>query len=191
MISQRSGRAGLDLPWPLPRFDIQEPCVVKPFYLTAVESCRQIVVCAVKDTHHPVAPTVRCAPSHLGWLNIHGPALSLDEISWSSAMQTEKPPSLLYRYFFFGWLFRDVVRGNLFERAAAWRHNQAQSHWLPTYLKRWTVLSFLFFAAGGLCTLLFEGHWIGISFYVLLSVAIPVCSVIVVAWLGLRLMPGP
>jgi len=106
-------------------------------------------------------------------------------------MQTEKPPSLLYRYFFFGWLFRDVVCGNLFERTAAWRHNQAQSHWLPTYLKRWIVLSFLFFTAGGLCTLLFEGHWIGISFYVLFSVAIPVCSVIIVAWLGLRLMPRP
>ena len=38
--------------------------------------------------------------------------------------------TLLYRYFFFGWLFRDVTRGNLFERAAAWRHNQAQAHWL-------------------------------------------------------------
>lgn len=191
MISQRSGRAGLDLPWPLPRFDIQEPCVVKPFYLTAVESCRQIVVCAVKDTHHPVAPTVRCAPSHLGWLNIHGPALSLDEISWSSGMQTEKPLRCSTVISSSAGCFATWCAATCLSGQRRGRHNQAQSHWLPTYLKRWTVLSFLFFAAGGLCTLLFEGHWIGISFYVLLSVAIPVCSVIVVAWLGLRLMPRP
>jgi hypothetical protein len=32
--------------------------------------------------------------------------------------------TLLYRYFFFSWLFRDVTQGNLLERTAAWRHNQ-------------------------------------------------------------------
>ena len=45
--------------------------------------------------------------------------------------------TLLYRYFFFGWLFRDVNRGTVLERAAAWRHNQAQARWLPTYMRRW------------------------------------------------------
>lgn len=125
------------------------------------------------------------------WLNIRGPALSVDEFSWNSSMQTKNTPSVLYRYFFFGWLFHDVARGNLFERNAAWRHNQAQSHWLPTYLRRWVVLSGSLFAAGGLSALLFEGHWICIPFYVLFSVAIPVCSVIVVAWLGFRFMPHP
>lgn len=106
-------------------------------------------------------------------------------------MQTENAPSVFYRYFFFDWLFRDVGRGTLFERAAAWRHNQAQSRWLPTYLRRWIFLSILLFAAGGLSTLFFDGHWIRIPFYVLFSVAIPVCSVIVVAWLGLRFMRRP
>lgn len=38
--------------------------------------------------------------------------------------------TLLYRYFFFGWLFKDASRGNLFERSAAWRFNQAHAHWL-------------------------------------------------------------
>ena len=38
--------------------------------------------------------------------------------------------TLLYRYFFFGWLFKDVNRGNLLERAAAWRHNREQARWL-------------------------------------------------------------
>lgn len=106
-------------------------------------------------------------------------------------MQTENTPSVLYRYFFFSWLFRDVARGTLFERAAAWRHNQAQSHWLPTYLWRWTVLSLSLFAAGCLSALYFNGHWICIPFYILFSVALPVCSVILVTWLGLRFLPHP
>lgn len=106
-------------------------------------------------------------------------------------MQTENAPSVLYRYFFFDWLFRDVAHGTLFERTAAWRHNQAQSRWLPTYLRRWVFLSGLLFSAGGLCTQLFDGHWISIPFYILFSVAIPVCSVILVAWLGLRFMHRP
>ena len=58
--------------------------------------------------------------------------------------------TLLYRYFFFGWLFRDATRGNLFERAAAWRHNQAQAHWLPTYMRRWLVVGLMLCAAGEL-----------------------------------------
>ena len=53
---------------------------------------------------------------------------------------------LLYRYFFFGWLFRDVNRGTLLERAAAWRHNQAQAHWLGTYVRRWAVSGLLLYA---------------------------------------------
>ena len=106
-------------------------------------------------------------------------------------MHTENAPSVFYRYFFFDWLFRDVGRGTLFERTAAWRHNQAQSRWLPTYLRRWVFLSILLFTAGGLSTLLFDGHWIRIPFYVLFSVAVPVCSVILVAWLGLRFMHRP
>lgn len=106
-------------------------------------------------------------------------------------MSPKTSPSLLYRYFFFSWLFRDVDRGDRLERSAAWRHNKAHSHWLLTYLKRWLVLDFSAFAGGLLSSLLFEGHWICIPFYVLFSVAIPVCSVIVVAWLGLHYLPGP
>lgn len=106
-------------------------------------------------------------------------------------MNEESSPSLLYRYFFFGWLFRDACRGNQLERRAAWRHNQAQAHWLLTYLKRWLVVDCSALAVGSLSALLFQGHWISIPFYVLFSVAIPVSSVIVVAWLGLRLLPAP
>ena len=51
--------------------------------------------------------------------------------------------TLLYRYFFFGWMFRDVTRGNLLERSAAWRHNQSQAHWLLTYMRRWLWCSWI------------------------------------------------
>lgn len=106
-------------------------------------------------------------------------------------MQADKSPLLLYRYFFFSWLFRDVRCGSRFEQAAAWRHNQAQSRWLPTYLWRWSVLSLLLFSAGGLSSQVFAAGWLGVPFYVLFSISIPMSSVIVVAWLGLRFLPRP
>jgi hypothetical protein len=106
-------------------------------------------------------------------------------------MEQESFPSLLCRYFFFSWLFRDAASGNRLDRAAAWRHNQAQAHWLLTYLKRWVVLGLLVFAAAAACTVAFQGHWVSVPFFVLFSVTVPVSSVIVVAWLGLRLLPGP
>jgi hypothetical protein len=54
--------------------------------------------------------------------------------------------TLLYRYFFYGWLFRDVSRGALWQRSAAWCHNRAQARWLPTYMRRWLVCGSLLFA---------------------------------------------
>src|SRR5689334_9819571 len=59
-----------------------------------------------------------------------------------SAPSTVSEPlhSLLYRYFFFDWLFRDVSRGNLLERAAAWRANREMRRYLPVYLRRWLVI---------------------------------------------------
>ena len=44
---------------------------------------------------------------------------------------------LLYRYFFFDWLFRDASRGTTMERASALRFNRQMSHHLLTYLRRW------------------------------------------------------
>ena len=45
----------------------------------------------------------------------------------------------VYRYFFYGWLFRDAASGSPLERAAALRHNRSVAKWLPTYLRRWLV----------------------------------------------------
>jgi hypothetical protein len=47
---------------------------------------------------------------------------------------------LVYRYFFFDWLFRDVNRGSFLERAAAWRFNREMGRYLPVYLRRWVIL---------------------------------------------------
>jgi hypothetical protein len=99
--------------------------------------------------------------------------------------------SLLYRYFFFSWLFHDADCGNRLERIAAWHHNRAQAHWLLTYLKRWLVLGLLLLAGAGVCTLLAPVHWISVPFYVMFSVAVPISSVIAVAWLGFRFLPAP
>jgi hypothetical protein len=57
---------------------------------------------------------------------------------------------LLYRYWFFGWLFRDAARGTLLEREAALRHNRERARWLPTYMRRWVVLGALFYGLGAL-----------------------------------------
>ena len=57
--------------------------------------------------------------------------------------------TLLYRYFLFGWLFKDVNRGNVLERAAAWRHNREQARWLPTYMRRWIWVAVSFLCAWG------------------------------------------
>lgn len=58
----------------------------------------------------------------------------------------DRRPSLrvaVYRYLFYGWLFRDADTGSELERALALRHNQAQARWLTVYLVRWLVIGAL------------------------------------------------
>lgn len=99
--------------------------------------------------------------------------------------------TLLYRYFFFSWLFRDVNRGNLLERAAAWRHNQAQAHWLLTYMKRWLVCGLMLSALGCMVELVLNSPVMSAFFYVPGVISVPVNAVIGVAWIGLRALPPP
>lgn len=98
---------------------------------------------------------------------------------------------LLYRYLFFGWLFRDVRVGNLLERAAAWRHNCHQSRWLPTYARRWAVVGLACYGLGALSESLLPWQALSALFYVPGTLALPVNAVIAVLWLGLKLQPGP
>ena len=99
--------------------------------------------------------------------------------------------TLLYRYFFFGWLFRDVTRGNLFERAAAWRHNQEQARWLPTYMRRWLWCGLTSWALGYFVELVLGAPMLSVLFYLPSVLAVPINAVIAVAWVGLKALPGP
>jgi hypothetical protein len=98
--------------------------------------------------------------------------------------------TLLYRYFFFGWLFKDVNQGNLLERAAAWRHNREQARWLPTYMRRWFWGALFFYALGQLVESLLQAPGLSVAFYVPCAIAVPVYAVITAAWVGLRVLPA-
>ncbi len=98
---------------------------------------------------------------------------------------------LLYRYLFFGWLFRDVSHGNVFERSAAWRHNLDKSHWLVTYLRRWIVLGFVSFALGMLVEHQLSAQLVSAFFYVPSVLSVVVNTVIGVLIAGFKLLPAP
>lgn len=107
---------------------------------------------------------------------------------------TPAPPALrrlLYRYWFFGWLFRDVNGASLMERAAAWRHNREQAHWLFTYLRRWAVLTVLSFLLGWLMEQGLEAPMLSAVFYVQAILGMAYNAVASVVLLGLKFMPGP
>jgi len=99
--------------------------------------------------------------------------------------------TLLYRYFFFGWMFRDVTRGNLLERAAAWRHNQSQARWLLTYMRRWLWCGLVLYGLGGMVELLLNAPGLSAVFYVPSALSVPVNAVIGAVWVGLKALPGP
>jgi hypothetical protein len=97
--------------------------------------------------------------------------------------------TLLYRYFFFGWLFKDASRGTLFERAAAFRHNQQQARWLPTYMRRWLWFGALLTGLGCALELGLGAAVLSAFFYVPGALSVPVIVVALAAWLGFRSLP--
>ena len=94
--------------------------------------------------------------------------------------------SLLYRYFFFEWLFKDVRCGNVWQDAAAWRHNKAQAHWLLTYIRRWTVLCVLMFGVAAFCETVLGSPILSVFFYVAVALAVPYNAVAGLCWWHLR-----
>ena len=90
--------------------------------------------------------------------------------------------SIWYRYFFYGWLFRDVGRGNLWQRSAAWRHNREQSRWLPVYMRRWVVLCALSFGIAMFVELVLSAPALSALFYVPSALAVPYNVVTAVCW---------
>ena len=98
--------------------------------------------------------------------------------------------TLLYRYFFFDWLFKDARRGDVFERAAAWRHNCEQARWLLTYMRRWLYFGLVLYGLGVFAELLLLPE-LSSFFYVPASLSVPVNAVIGAAWLGFKALPRP
>ena len=95
--------------------------------------------------------------------------------------------TLLYRYFFFGWLFEDMSRQRgLFDRAAAWRHNQQQSRWLPLYMRRYCVTGMLLLGLGWLVETL--SPVLSAFFYVPGTMTVPLLAVAGVAWTGFQVL---
>lgn len=98
--------------------------------------------------------------------------------------------SLLYRYWFYGWLFRDVNRGSRFERHAAWRHNQACARWLPVYMRRWATLGASCAVIGAMLESL-AVPMLQIVFFVPSVVSVSVDAITLAAWVGLKVMESP
>ena len=98
---------------------------------------------------------------------------------------------LLYRYWFFGWLFKDVNRPTLLERAAAWRHNQEQARWLPLYLRRWACVTLLSFAVGALLEHGLGAPGVSAMLYVQAILGVTFNAVTAALLLGFKFLPGP
>ena len=98
--------------------------------------------------------------------------------------------TLLYRYFFFGWLYKDVTRGSVFERAAAFRYNKEHAHWLLTYLRRWFWCGLILYALGSFTEWVLGAPVLSLIFYIPGALSVPVNAVIGAAWIGLKVLPA-
>ncbi len=94
--------------------------------------------------------------------------------------------TVLYRYWFFGWLFKDVGEGTLWERAAAMRFNRDQARWLPAYVMRWLWLALSFYAVAGILELMLDAPAFAMLFYAASAMSVSFTLTIGVAWLGIR-----
>jgi hypothetical protein len=102
------------------------------------------------------------------------------------AIRPEPLPLLVYRYFFFGWLFCDVTRGSFLERGAAWRANREMRKYLPIYLRRWLVIFLGGYALGVLFEKGFAQIYAAAGCYSGSCISASVIFVIVVSWFALR-----
>lgn len=100
-----------------------------------------------------------------------------------------KPPfrTLLYRYFFFTWLFRDIGAGTMFERAAAARYNREQARWLPIYVLRWLWLALAWYALAGFFEIVMQVDGVAVLFYAASALCASFTVTIATAWVGIRL----
>lgn len=91
--------------------------------------------------------------------------------------------TLLYRFLFFDWLFRDMSAArNLYERHAALQHNRRMCQYFPTYLRRWSFFTFFDFALGLLFERALQATFLSAWFFTWSCVTLTGIVVITVAW---------
>jgi hypothetical protein len=115
------------------------------------------------------------------------PAISFPEF----AMADLPFKTLLYRYFFFGWLFKDVSKGNMIQRSVAWRHNREQAKWLTTYLRRWCWMGFIMYGLGALCETFLHAPALSAFFFIPMALSVSINTVIGALMLGFKSLSGP
>jgi hypothetical protein len=93
--------------------------------------------------------------------------------------------TLLYRYFFFAWLFRNVHTGNAFERGLAIQHNRRQARWLPVYMLRWAWCGLIFYALGDASGIFLESEVLARCFYAASALSLSVIVTMATAWVHL------
>jgi hypothetical protein len=93
---------------------------------------------------------------------------------------------LLYRYFFFDWLFRDASRGTVLEKENAVRINRQRRHYLLVYLRRWIVLVVGTCALGASFEKALSANYTATVFYCLSSASLVAAMMIARLWIGLK-----
>jgi hypothetical protein len=106
----------------------------------------------------------------------------LPDAAKATSMESASSRNLFYRYFFYGWLFRDVGHGNLWQRSQAWRHNKEQARWLPTYMRRWLVLGVVLFGVASFVEVILSSPTLSAFFYVPSALSVPFNVVTAVCW---------
>lgn len=99
--------------------------------------------------------------------------------------------TLLGRYLFFGWLFKDAACADLFERAAAVRYNREQARWLPVYMVRWLCWGLLFGALGAAVDMLMQAPVASALLYAVAGLSVSFNVAILAAWVGLKGLSWP
>jgi hypothetical protein len=100
--------------------------------------------------------------------------------------------SLLYRYWFWEWLFVDLRQvAGVYQRAAAWRHNVGQRRHLPVYMRRWLVVTAANLAVAAVLEKALAWMLSAAVFYTNTCIAVCVLLVTFVGWLLLGRRDGP
>lgn len=94
--------------------------------------------------------------------------------------------SLVYRYWFWGWLFHDVNQGDVLRRSAALRHNVAMRGCLRTYMARWLMFTAMAAACGqGLDAMTLANPVLPAMLYSAAVLAVVVFAVALTIWMFL------